>query len=244
MNKTIEDFIGNTPLVRLQRLAGAAEKNKNIVLAKLEGNNPAGSVKDRPAMSMIRHAEKRGTHQARRHADRADLRQHRHRARHGGGDPRLPHDADHARAPVGRAAPDHARLRRRDRPHAAEGRHGGGARPRREDGARGQGHHARPVRQPRQPAGPLRDHRAGDLARHRGQDHALRLQHGHHRHHHGLLALLQGEEPEDPDHRLPARGGLADPRHPQVARGLPAEDLRQGARRPRRVRRARPTPRR
>jgi S-sulfo-L-cysteine synthase (O-acetyl-L-serine-dependent) len=58
MKKTIEDFIGNTPLVRLQRLPGA--KNKNIVLAKLEGNNPAGSVKDRPAISMIRHAEKRG----------------------------------------------------------------------------------------------------------------------------------------------------------------------------------------
>src|SRR3954468_22018970 len=60
MNKTIEDFIGNTPLVRIQRLAVESEKNKNIVLAKLEGNNPAGSVKDRPAMSMIRHAESRG----------------------------------------------------------------------------------------------------------------------------------------------------------------------------------------
>jgi len=61
MNKTIEDFIGDTPLVRLQRLPGAENfKNQNIVLAKLEGNNPAGSVKDRPAISMIRHAEKRG----------------------------------------------------------------------------------------------------------------------------------------------------------------------------------------
>jgi cysteine synthase B len=59
MNKTIEDFIGNTPLVRIQRLDDFSE-NKNIVLAKLEGNNPAGSVKDRPAMSMIRHAEERG----------------------------------------------------------------------------------------------------------------------------------------------------------------------------------------
>ena len=58
MKKTIEDFIGNTPLVRIQRLDAA--KNRNVVLAKLEGNNPAGSVKDRPAMSMIRHAEKRG----------------------------------------------------------------------------------------------------------------------------------------------------------------------------------------
>ncbi|MCG8012797.1 MAG: cysteine synthase CysM [Candidatus Thiodiazotropha weberae] len=56
--KTIEDFIGNTPLVRLQRLA---VKNGNTVLVKLEGNNPAGSVKDRPALSMIRLAEARGS---------------------------------------------------------------------------------------------------------------------------------------------------------------------------------------
>ena len=54
---TIESFVGNTPLVRLQRLPG---KTSNTILAKLEGNNPAGSVKDRPAVSMIRHAEARG----------------------------------------------------------------------------------------------------------------------------------------------------------------------------------------
>src|SRR5678816_2983735 len=57
MKRTIEDFIGNTPLVRLQRLP---DSDKNILLAKLEGDNPAGSVKDRPAISMIRHAEARG----------------------------------------------------------------------------------------------------------------------------------------------------------------------------------------
>src|SRR5678809_617998 len=58
---TIEDTIGATPLVRLMRLPGAAnEARGNVVLGKLEGNNPAGSVKDRPAISMIRHAEKRG----------------------------------------------------------------------------------------------------------------------------------------------------------------------------------------
>lgn len=55
--KTIEDYIGNTPLVRLQRLPG---NTTNQVLVKLEGNNPAGSVKDRPALSMIKHAEARG----------------------------------------------------------------------------------------------------------------------------------------------------------------------------------------
>lgn len=54
---TIEHYIGNTPLVRLQRLA---DTGSNVVLMKLEGNNPAGSVKDRPAISMIRQAEKRG----------------------------------------------------------------------------------------------------------------------------------------------------------------------------------------
>ena len=61
MNRTLEDFIGETPLVRLQRLPGAAGAPRNVVLAKLEGDNPAGSVKDRPAMSMIRRAEARGT---------------------------------------------------------------------------------------------------------------------------------------------------------------------------------------
>jgi cysteine synthase B len=61
VNRTIEDFIGETPLVRLQRLPGTENsRRKNLLLAKLEGNNPAGSVKDRPAMSMIRGAEKRG----------------------------------------------------------------------------------------------------------------------------------------------------------------------------------------
>jgi cysteine synthase B len=56
--KTIDDTVGNTPLVRLKRLPG---ETTNVVLCKLEGNNPAGSVKDRPALSMIRRAEERGT---------------------------------------------------------------------------------------------------------------------------------------------------------------------------------------
>ncbi len=58
MYPSIEDFVGNTPLVRLKRIPG---DTSNIILAKLEGNNPAGSVKDRPALSMITHAEQRGT---------------------------------------------------------------------------------------------------------------------------------------------------------------------------------------
>lgn len=57
----MEDVIGGTPLVRLQRLPGPVnERRGNVLLAKLEGNNPAGSVKDRPAISMIRGAEERG----------------------------------------------------------------------------------------------------------------------------------------------------------------------------------------
>jgi cysteine synthase B len=59
--KTLEDAIGGTPLVQLQRLPGAAGAARgNVILGKLEGNNPAGSVKDRPAIAMIRRAEERG----------------------------------------------------------------------------------------------------------------------------------------------------------------------------------------
>ena len=54
---TLEELVGNTPLVRLQRLTGGGS---NRLLVKLEGNNPAGSVKDRPALNMIRAAEQRG----------------------------------------------------------------------------------------------------------------------------------------------------------------------------------------
>ncbi len=58
---SIEDTVGNTPLVRLKRIPGAAnDRSGNVILAKLEGNNPAGSVKDRPALSMVVHAERRG----------------------------------------------------------------------------------------------------------------------------------------------------------------------------------------
>ena len=57
MYNTLEHYVGNTPLVQLKRLPG---KTSNTILIKLEGNNPAGSVKDRPALSMIKHAEARG----------------------------------------------------------------------------------------------------------------------------------------------------------------------------------------
>ena len=57
MRHSLEHFVGNTPLVRLQRIPG---RTTNVLLAKLEGNNPAGSVKDRPALSMVLGAERRG----------------------------------------------------------------------------------------------------------------------------------------------------------------------------------------
>ena len=60
--KTIEDLVGGTPLVRLVRIPGKAnDQNGNIILGKMEGDNPAGSVKDRPALSMITRAEQRGS---------------------------------------------------------------------------------------------------------------------------------------------------------------------------------------
>lgn len=59
--KTLKDFIGNTPLIELRRLSGEANRRRNnAILVKLEGNNPAGSVKDRPAVFMIARAEARG----------------------------------------------------------------------------------------------------------------------------------------------------------------------------------------
>ncbi len=59
--RTLEDYVGNTPLVMLKRIPGAeSARRRNVILVKLEGNNPAGSVKDRPALSMILRAEARG----------------------------------------------------------------------------------------------------------------------------------------------------------------------------------------
>ncbi len=63
MTDTLEHFVGNTPLVRLQRVPG---RTSNVFLAKLEGNNPAGSVKDRPALSMMLGAERARRDHARR----------------------------------------------------------------------------------------------------------------------------------------------------------------------------------
>jgi S-sulfo-L-cysteine synthase (O-acetyl-L-serine-dependent) len=107
MYQTLADTVGNTPLVRLQRLPGATT---NTILAKLEGNNPAGSVKDRPALSMIAEAERRG-----------DIKP---------GDTLIEATSGNtgiALAMVS-AIKGYARIRRRDRAHAQGRRHGGGPR--------------------------------------------------------------------------------------------------------------------
>ena len=92
---TIEDFVGNTPLVRLQRLPGETD---NLILVKLEGNNPAGLGQGPTGAEHDPSRRGAGHHQARGHPDRGHQRQHRDRAGHGRGDPGLPDGADHARA--------------------------------------------------------------------------------------------------------------------------------------------------
>jgi S-sulfo-L-cysteine synthase (O-acetyl-L-serine-dependent) len=148
---TIEECIGNTPLVRLQRLPG---ETSNRLLVKLEGNNPAGSVKDRPALNMIRRAEERG-----------EIRP---------GDTLIEATSGNTGIALAMAAaikgyrmvlvmPEHMSVERRAlmRAYGAEivltpraGQHGGGHRPRPGDGGGGPGPHPRPVRQPGQPGRP------------------------------------------------------------------------------------------
>ena len=164
MYPTLESTVGNTPLVRLQRMPG---DTTNVVLAKLEGNNPAGSVKDRPALSMIVEAEKRG-----------DIRP---------GDTLIEATSGNTGIALAMVAamkgyrmilimPDNLSLERRQSMTAygaelilvtkEQGMEG--ARDLAEQmRARGQGHHPRPVRQSRQSARALPRHGPGDLARHR-----------------------------------------------------------------------------
>ena len=201
MKRTVEDFIGNTPLVRLQRLPGS---DKNLLLAKLEGNNPAGSVKDRPAMSMIRHAERRGEIKP--------------------GDTLIEPTSGNTGIALAMAAairgyrmvlimPEHLSVERRQtmRAFGAEiiltPKEGGMEARAISPSAWCATRRARCSTSSRTPTTRSCTTRPppGDLARHRRTHHALRLEHGHDRHHHGLLALLQGEEAEDRGRRLPAR---------------------------------------
>ncbi len=189
MYKTLQDFVGNTPLVRLVRIPGAEnERRGNVILAKLEGNNPAGSVKDRPALSMIVHAEARG-----------DIKP---------GDTLIESTSGNTGIALAMAAaikgykmilvmPENQSIERRQtmRAYGAElvlTPKGGGMEMARDvaDKMRdeGKGIILDQFANPDNPLAHLRRHRPGNLARHRGQDHPFRLQHGHHRHHHGHLA--------------------------------------------------------
>lgn len=89
----LEQLVGHTPLVRLKRITAG---RNNVLLAKLEGNNPAGSVKDRPALSMFDEARAARRYCPGRHPDRGDLRQHGYRLGDGGRDEGLSHGSDHA----------------------------------------------------------------------------------------------------------------------------------------------------
>ena len=150
---TIEDTIGNTPLVQLVRLADDEIRSRNnVVLGKLEGNNPAGSVKDRPALSMIKKAEERGRIKP--------------------GDTLIEATSGNTGIALAMAAavrgykmvllmPEDLSVERRQSMAAygaqivltpVDGRHGIRARSRRADAARRQGHHPRPVREPGQSA--------------------------------------------------------------------------------------------
>ena len=241
MYPTLASTVGNTPLVRLQRLPGATS---NVILGKLEGNNPAGSVKDRPALSMIVEAEKRG-----------DIRP---------GDTLIEATSGNTGIALAMVAamkgyrmilvmPDNQSLERRQSMSAFGAElvltpKAGGMENARDLAeamrAEGKGIILDQFANPDNPLAHYRGTGPGNLARHTRARHALRVGDGDHRHDHGRLAVPEGEESGDRDHRRAAGGRLADPGHPQVARSLPAEDLRARARRPHRARVRRRTPKR
>jgi hypothetical protein len=215
--------------------ADAAARN-NVILGKLEGNNPAGSVKDRAAMSMLRGAEERGQIKP--------------------GDTLIEATSGNTGIALAMAAairgykmlllmPDNLSIERRQS-MAAYGAQiiltpkTGGMEYARDMAEQmqkdGKGIILDQFGNQDNPRAHYETTGPGNLARYRRPRHPLRQRHGHHRHHHGRVALPEGKERGDPHHRRPAGRGLVDPGHPQMAGSLPAEDLRQGARRPGRER--------
>ena len=158
--------IGHTPLVRLNRVPG---KTSATILAKIEGRNPAYSVKCRIGAAMIWDAEEKGLIKA-GHRDRgAHQRQYRHRSGLRVRGPRLQADPHHARDHEHGAAQGAAVLWGQPDPHpGGRGHEGGHSRGRRDGGRRPREVLPAPaVQEPGEPADPREDHRAGDLGRHR-----------------------------------------------------------------------------
>ena len=228
MYKTLEDFIGNTPLVRLQRLPGSTG---NVVLAKLEGNNPAGSVKDRPALSMIKRAQERG-----------DIKP---------GDSLIEPTSGNTGIALAMAAammgyrmvlvmPEHLSIERRQTMAAFGAQivltpQTGGMEMARDvaEKMRDEGKGVI-LDQFANPDNPLAHYESTGPEIWR--DTAGKVTHfvsSMGRHHHGGVALSQGKEPRDPGRRLPADRRFADSGHTQMARCLPAENLRLDPYRPR-----------
>jgi S-sulfo-L-cysteine synthase (O-acetyl-L-serine-dependent) len=237
MYKTIEDCVGNTPLVRLKRMPG---ETSNTVLVKLEGNNPAGSVKDRPALSMIERAEARGeikpgdtlieatsgnTGIALAMAAAIGLQD----------------DPGHARKPEHRASPDHARLRRRTGADASKGRHGA-VRATSPKCATRAGHHPRPVRQPGQSARPTTEGTGPEIWRDTGGITHFVSSMGTTGTIMGCSRYLKAQNPAIQIVGCQPEEGSADSRHPQMAGSLCAEDLRQNQCRPHEYVSRRPRP--
>ncbi len=223
MYKTLEDFVGNTPLVRLKRIPG---RTGNVILGKLEGDNPAGSVKDRPALSMIRRAQERGTIKP--------------------GDTLIEPTSGNTGIALAMAAaimgyrmvlvmPENQSLERQQTMRAYGAELVLTPKEVSMEGARDVAE--RMVREGR---GVMLDQFSNPdnpRAHYEGtgpeiwRDTEGRVTHfissmGTTGTIMGVSRFLKEKNPEDPDHRLPAVGGIADCGHPQMARSVPAEDLR------------------
>ena len=224
---TIEDAVGKTPLVALQRIAAAENAARgNVILGKLEGNNPAGSVKDRPALSMIRRAEERG-----------DIKP---------GDTLIEATSGNTGIALAMAAaikgyrmilimPEDLSIERAQTMKAFGAEliltpKSGGMEYCRDLAEQMQREgKGRVLDQFANPDNPRIHYETTgpeiwtDTA---GQDHAFCQRHGHHRHHHRRVALSERKKSGHPDHRRAAQRRLAHSGHPQMARGLYAQDLR------------------
>ena len=200
------DLIGNTPIVDIRALS---PNPKVRILAKLEGQNPGGSVKDRAAKQMIDEAEKDGLLHAGLGSDDPGVLVGQHRHRPGDDLPRCGATRSRSCCPT-TSRSSAASCSRSGAPRSSTPR-GRGLQRRH---APGPGHGRRaprlvlpvPVRQPRQPQGPLRGHRPRDLAR-RARDHPLHRRARHRGHADGRRPLPQGAEPRRPGlgHRAAAR---------------------------------------